>query len=338
MLHRVLRHRRNHSYLTPRLHRRAFTLAELLIVVAIIGVLISILLPTLGAARRSANSVKCLSALKDLGAAFQMYAQDNSRAYPVAYWAPGVNVIPGTASVRPWQDFLVKYVHKKESAVKSVGGTDAADLSSYQQSGSSVLFGCPQFTFEANYDPNALPSGGAANMFNSGYGMNIYGMAPYQITGGPPEWQATQKQPGTTNLTNNPGNFALINSTATGAGGLPAYYGQFIKMEQWSRRGATKALLADSNTFAMIHYRGTTTGNAPSKSTITFQPLSQANPATVTNRVDVDGFRHLAPTNDRKKGINAKGVNMLFADGHAASVTPIEAWIAIFGAGSDYMQ
>ena len=333
MLHRVLRPRRNRSYAAPRL-RRAFSLAELLIVIAIIGVLISILLPTLGAARRSANSVKCLSALKQIGTAFQLYAQDNGRTYPVVYWAPGVNVIGGTAERRPWQDFIVKYVHKKESVVKNVGGINAADLSSYEDG--SVLFGCPSYTTEGNYDPNALPVAGKADMFNTGYGMSPYGLAPYQITGGPPEWTVAQKVNPTTFT--NPGNLALINATATGTGGVPAYIGQFLKMEQWSRKGATKGMIADSNTFGILWYRGTTTGNQPYRSTINFQPYSADEKAAFTNRIDVDGFRHLAPTNDRKKGRNAKGVNMLFADGHAHAVSPIDAWIAIFGAGNDMMQ
>src|SRR5262245_37943328 len=108
-----------------RIVRPAFTLAELLIVIAIIGVLIAILLPTLSAARRSANTVKCLSALKQLGSAFQQYAQENQRSFPVVYWNPGaalaptipaskLGVNPGTAQAKPWQDFLVKYLHKKD--------------------------------------------------------------------------------------------------------------------------------------------------------------------------------------------------------------------------------
>src|SRR5688500_17277015 len=103
MPHRVLRLRRNHPSATPRASRlrRAFTLAELLIVIAIIGVLISILLPTLSSARRSANAAKCLAQLRDLGLAFQQYAQDNRRAFPmVEYSPPASQVVPGTPARR----------------------------------------------------------------------------------------------------------------------------------------------------------------------------------------------------------------------------------------------
>ncbi len=55
-----------------------FTLVELLTVVAVIGILTSLLLPTLGRAKQSARQVQCASNLRQLALAGQMYWDDNS--------------------------------------------------------------------------------------------------------------------------------------------------------------------------------------------------------------------------------------------------------------------
>ena len=60
----------------------AFTLLELLVVVAVIGLLISILLPALSSARTQARAAKCLANLHVLGQGLVLYVDENRDVLP----------------------------------------------------------------------------------------------------------------------------------------------------------------------------------------------------------------------------------------------------------------
>jgi prepilin-type N-terminal cleavage/methylation domain-containing protein/prepilin-type processing-associated H-X9-DG protein len=71
--------------------RRAFTLVELLVTIAIIAILAGLVLAALGKAKGRGNSMTCLNDLNQLGKAFMMYQGDFADTFP----APGSRGVYG---------------------------------------------------------------------------------------------------------------------------------------------------------------------------------------------------------------------------------------------------
>lgn len=71
-----------------RRNRRAFTLIELMVVVAIIALLIAILLPSLQSARAHAKAVTCATNLHHVGLAMANYLYSSRGTYPASYLYP----------------------------------------------------------------------------------------------------------------------------------------------------------------------------------------------------------------------------------------------------------
>jgi prepilin-type processing-associated H-X9-DG protein len=238
----------------------------------------------------------------------------------VEYSPPTTYIVPtGAPTRRPWTDFLVKYIHKKDPD----GSLPIVDMGKYK--GGSTLWGCPSYETDTFYDSTKDPQTGVQSLgvskWNTGYGMHRYAQAPY---GAPyPAYSA-----GTPAA---PGNHALIREGSSN-------YGQFYKMERWGVRAAERGLVADSNTYDIVASGVWVKGDAagPGASERRCDPfLSQNPPPAAKDYISVDGARHIAPGSSVKKVFASKGINMLFVDGHATSVTPDEAWIAIRGGGVD---
>ena len=58
--------------------KKGFTLIELLVVISIIALLLSVLMPSLGKAKESAQRIVCRNHLKNIGLANAIYGSENS--------------------------------------------------------------------------------------------------------------------------------------------------------------------------------------------------------------------------------------------------------------------
>lgn len=112
-----------------------FTLVELLVVIGIIAMLISILLPALNRARDTAKTVQCMSNLRQMGIAFQMYANDNGDIIPLAsdeFRPPISGGIPTEPNETSWAMKLSQLLSERKD----------------DQYGGSPVFQCPLDDFE----------------------------------------------------------------------------------------------------------------------------------------------------------------------------------------------
>jgi prepilin-type N-terminal cleavage/methylation domain-containing protein/prepilin-type processing-associated H-X9-DG protein len=100
---------------------RAFTLVELLVVIGIIGLLLSILLPSLNKAQEASRRVKCASNLRQIGQAFVVYGNENRGSYPRIRYQPSV-----PTNTLDWQNVAPAELNADPFALTAYNDTKAA--------------------------------------------------------------------------------------------------------------------------------------------------------------------------------------------------------------------
>ncbi len=140
------------------LRHAAFTLIELLVVISIIALLISILLPSLAAARKSARTIQCLSSQKQIGLTVQLYADDNT-GYVVPAERP--NPFAASPAQATFHVLLNPYI----------AGANETRWEIYLNRDTNLFWSCPEW--EAIPDTDTRP----------GYGVNVFLNAPDQFWG-----------------------------------------------------------------------------------------------------------------------------------------------------------
>jgi prepilin-type N-terminal cleavage/methylation domain-containing protein/prepilin-type processing-associated H-X9-DG protein len=167
---------------TPSATRRAFTLVELLVVIGIIALLIGILLPALGRARAQASQLKCLSNLRTMGQAIEMYVGMYKGRLPIGAFDGKLNGSTGDTRAANGTDFVALL---KDVMVRS--GSSYADI---KNNPVAHVFQCPEAT-EGRSNSTMLGASQGANHYSShprlmgnldqwNSDINAWGMPPYK--------------------------------------------------------------------------------------------------------------------------------------------------------------
>ncbi len=208
----------------------AFTLIELLVVVAIIAILASMLLPALSAARGRARQASCQNNLKQLGLAFQLYADEFDSNLPFCYDKAGIT----------WGYKIASYTG------------ESYPVGAFAGAGKAGLFNCPE-----NGKQRYVVGGGADEDSTSYTANGWYTQGHFEST---PPLIDNQPLSRKTSRFNWPSElqtmwdgvyyraeFGQLNGLGDGAGSIPVNYGRGPRNIRYVHRGGVNLSYADGH-------------------------------------------------------------------------------------------
>jgi prepilin-type N-terminal cleavage/methylation domain-containing protein/prepilin-type processing-associated H-X9-DG protein len=164
----------------------AFTLIELLVVITILGILIAMLLPSLGQARAVAQSVQCLSNQRQIGVALRGYVNDSRD-----YWMIATYPYCGHAEhySPTWAAIAANYGNQMYNTEYTANATAYPDwvkfTSFYETKKKNGILKCPTVpitvtntwggVISTNYGYNSYPHGLGLNDYYTNDSIAVYG-------------------------------------------------------------------------------------------------------------------------------------------------------------------
>lgn len=145
----------------------AFTLIELLVVLAVLSVLAGLLLPAVSRATESGRATACLSNLRQIGLALQMYVDDYGNRLPVmrdrqfeAALESLTNAVPATHALASIDQVLAPYLNAPRVFKCPSDRRGFFELTGSSYSWNSLLNGQDAFhlrVFSLDFDPHQIP-------------------------------------------------------------------------------------------------------------------------------------------------------------------------------------
>ncbi len=145
---------------------RGFTLVELLVVITIIGILISLLLPAVQAAREAARRMSCTNNLKQVGLGLHLY-HDTFRCLPSGWRAYNASTKLPSPLGEPgwgWAACILPYLEQQNVAKtmihyeKSIAAPENAEVCAFLL----AVYRCPSDSGDPSFEWKPDEAGGAA--------------------------------------------------------------------------------------------------------------------------------------------------------------------------------